>query len=75
MQAAESLEDSQTLIGDTPWPQLNSSMAVVGQESDSLSNSAYQLFVQSTNPSNVRKQCLELLANLKSLNKLLKQLS
>jgi hypothetical protein len=75
MQAAESLEDSQYLIEDTPWPQVNSSMAVVGQESERLSDSAYQFFVQSTHPSNVKKQCLELLASLKSLNKLLRELS
>lgn len=76
MQTAESLEDvSQNVTENTPWPQLNSSMAVVAQESESLGNSAYQHFVQSTQPSNVRKQCLELLAAVTSLNKLLRELS
>jgi Protein of unknown function (DUF4232) len=76
MQTAESLEDaSQSLIEGTPWPQLNSSMAAVGQDSERLGNSAYQHFVQSAHRSNVRKQCLKLLANVKSLNNLLRELT
>jgi hypothetical protein len=76
MQAAEAVQNfSQTLKESSPWPQLNSSMAVVGQQSEILGNDAVLHLVQSTTSREVRIEYLRLLASIKSLNKVLRELS
>lgn len=76
MQGAEALQDiSQNVSENSPWPKVNASMAVLSQESENLGNYAVMRLVQSTHSSDVRNKYLKILANIKSLNKLLKELS
>jgi hypothetical protein len=76
MQDAESLQNiSQNLTENSPWPQVNSSMAVVGHEGENLGNFAVMHLVQSAHSRDLSNEYLKLLANIKSLNKVLRKLS
>jgi hypothetical protein len=76
MQAAASVQQiSQNSIEDTPWPKLNSSLAIVSRGGETLGNYAVMSLTQSGYSRTVKKDYLRLLASMKSLDEVLKHLS
>jgi hypothetical protein len=76
MQAAEALQDiSQNVSENSPWPKVNAALTAIRQESENLGNYAVMHLVQSTHSSDVRIKYLRILANIKSLDTLLRELS
>jgi hypothetical protein len=76
MQAASYVQQfSQMLTLKSPWPKLNSSLAVVSRESGALGNHAIMSLMQSGYSNVVKSDYLRLLASMKSLDRVLKHLA
>lgn len=76
LQAASNLQlFSQDLLESSPWPKLNSSLVVVGRESDALGINAALSLMQSGYSVVVKSDYLRLLASMKSLDEVLKRLA
>lgn len=76
MQAAEFVQQSsQSLVENSPWPNLNSSLLIVSREGETLGNYAVMSLMHSGYSRDVKKDYLRLLASMKSLDEVLKHLS
>jgi len=75
MQAAEGLiPSSQSPIVNTPWPKLNSSLAIVRRDAEAFGNHAVLSLIQPGYSKKMKTDYLRLLASIKTLDMVLKGL-